>query len=409
VRRARWRVSLIFLCLAACCRTGQADGNLTSSDEIAAMRELADQGVAYYVASREALRREAKRSWRWGSVTGTFTTTLEGGEKTCHPVGDAGPADTLEEGAPDAYAKILSHHFGGGSDAEPDADLAQEARARVLDWIDTQGFHGPGGHDWSGQNQCILELGISIPVWIETAILLEGTPTWTSADRASFARWLAREVYPKVAWASRVRRNNWGAAGSLSASAIARYVAGWVPELVEVEPEPRTLAADSAWREHDAIQLARIGTHWEGDSECERHGIQDHGGIPDELRRGAGGCDATSIPHEDDRGLTYQTTQVELLVYHAELLRRTGDDTLFSAKTPGGVPALLQSILFVIDNPSPGGASWPWGPRTGTLAVAYGAYGDSRLLTATQDRSSFRGGRTLPYALLAPAGERITR
>lgn len=371
------------------------------------MRNLADQGVAHYVASREALRREAQRDWRWGSVAGTFTTTRQEGEKTCHPSADPGQVDALKEGAPDAYAKVLTYHFGSGSGTGSDVGFAEEARARVIDWVDTGGFQGLGGLDWSGQNQCILELGISIPVWIETAILLESTPSWVPADRASFAHWLAREVYPKVAWASRVRRNNWGAAGSLSASAIARYVNGWVPELAEVEPEPRTLDPRSAWREHDAIQLDRIRTLWKGDSECERHGIQDHGGIPDELRRGAGGCDAASIPSADDPGLGYQTMHVELLVYHAEMLRRAGDGTLFSATTAGGAPALLQAILFVIDNPSPDGRSWAWGARIGALAVAQRVYGDPRLSTALRDPPSFRGGRTLPYALLAPVEEPV--
>ncbi len=373
-------------------------GNLTSADEIAVMRGYAQQGIAPYAEGRRSVASQAAREWRWGSVSGRYVTTRSGGAKRCHPEADAERVAYLKEGAPDAYAKAIAYHFAD----QPDAALAEEARQRVLDLVDTTGFHGLSGEDWSADNQCILELGISIPVWIETALLLESTPVWTEDDRAAFSAWLASEVYPRVAWASRVRRNNWGAAGSLAASLVARYVAPRVAELREIEPSPRRLAPPVAAREHDEQQLARIHTAWSGDSRCSRFGIQDHGGIPDELRRGAGGCEATSLPSERDPSHSYQTMHVELLVFHAEALRRAGDPGLFRARTGAGRPALLQAILFVIDNPSPEGRSFAWGTRKGALAVAFRSYGDDRLLRAVEAVETFRGGRTLPYAALAP-------
>ena len=265
----------------------------------------------------------------------------------------------------------------------------------MLDLVDTSGFHGLGS-DWSGENQCILELGVSIPIWIETALLLGETPVWKATDRAAFAGWLAEQVFPKVAWASRVRRNNWGAAGSLAASLVARYVNGVVPQLTEVAPSALTLSPAAAAQQHDAQQLLRIGTSWRGDSSCAVYGIQDHGGIPDELRRGAGGCNATFIPSATDTGLTYQTMQVELLVFHAEAMRRNGDLALYQAKTSQGAPAILQALLFVIANPT--GQSWPWeGSRWGTLITAASFYDNAALATAARADSTFRGGRTLPY------------
>jgi hypothetical protein len=388
--------------LALLAPIGAGAGNLTSAEALADVVYAADQGVPSAVAARDTLHAQATQSWRWGNVDGTFVTTLQGGNKACHPSGDPGRADALKEGAPDAYAKVLAYHLRTDPDDDRLLALASEARSRVLDWVDTEGFHGLTGLDWSGSNQCILELGISIPIWIETALLLEDTPVWSAADRSDFAGWLAGQVYPKVAWASRVRRNNWGAAGSLAASLIAHYVDGEVPTLVEVEPVSLVLDPPAAGDQHDAVQLARIRTSWPGDSDCPQFGIQDHGGIPDELRRGAGGCSASFIPSPSDSALAYQSMHVELLVYHAEALRRRGDPALFTARTVAGDPALLQAILFVIDNPSPGGRSWDWGTRSGTLRLASRVYADPRLDEALRHATSFRGGRTLPYATFAP-------
>jgi len=374
-------------------------GNLTTAHELASVA-LAAQSSASLARSLETLQNEAARSWRWGQVGGNYVTTLQGGAKACHPESAPAQVDYFKEGAPDAFAKALAYHLRTAPDETSRLALAQEARQRVLDLVDTSGFHGLGS-DWSGENQCILELGVSIPIWIETALLLGETPVWKATDRAAFAGWLAEQVFPKVAWASRVRRNNWGAAGSLAASLVARYVNGVVPQLTEVAPSALTLSPAAAAQQHDAQQLLRIGTSWRGDSSCAVYGIQDHGGIPDELRRGAGGCNATFIPSATDTGLTYQTMQVELLVFHAEAVRRAGSRALFDAKTPAGASAIQRAILFVIANPS-GGPSWPWGPRTGALWLAARAYGSTQIARAAEG-GSFRGGRTLPYAALTGA------
>lgn len=394
---ACWLVWLLALAAPAAARAG----NLTSLDELEDLRVLADQGSTRHVGQRNAVLAAARRPWRWGSVSGTFVTTLDGATKRCHPADDPAQIDFLKEGAPDAYAMVIASLVS----TPPDPALAAAARTRVLDLTDTTGFHGFFGDDDSASNQCILDLAVSIPVWIETATLLAATPVWSDADRDAFARWLAVEVYPRVAWASRVRRNNWGAAGSAAASLVARYVDGRVSTLADPGPPgPQAIPPAEALRQHDAIQLERVGTSWRGDTECALVGIQPHGGIPDELRRGAAGCDGTFLPAADDPSHTYQTMHVELLVLHAEAQRRSGSTALYEARLADGAPAILQSILFVIANPTPGGRSWPWGTRTGTLAVAYRYYGDARLGRAL-DRSPSpfaRGGRTLPYATLGP-------
>jgi hypothetical protein len=399
--RSRYRaVALpVIAALAAllACPIAQA-GNLTSPESIEMKRELANAGESPHVEDRQRLLAQADEEWRWGSVSGAFVTTLQAGAKRCHPASNPGLSSYLKDGAPDAYARILAYLLS----ATRDAARAEDARHRVLELVGTSGFHGLAGTDYSASNQCILELAISIPVWIETALLLESTPVWSAQDRSLFAGWLATEVYPKVAWASRVRRNNWGAAGSAAASLIAHYVDGEVAELIEPNPSPRSLTPARAKAEHDGVQVARIGTTWQGDTRCKRVGIQSHGGIPDELRRGNAGCEGLFLPSREDAGHTYQTMHVELLVLHAEALRRQGDTSLFDAQAPGGAPALLQAILFVIDNPSPGGKSWPWGTRSGALAMANLYYDDPRLAREIERGEGFRGGRTLPYAALLP-------
>jgi hypothetical protein len=382
--------------------TGARAENLTSTEELSRVRELADRGVEPFVARRAALLAAAGRDWRWGSVSGEFVTTRDGVHKRCHPASDPERVDYLKEGAPDAYAKVLGYLTA----SDPESEWASEARARVLDLVDTSGFRGLGGEDQSASNQCILELGISIPVWIETASLLEHTPAWSPSDRSAFARWLASEVYPRVAWASLERRNNWGAAGSAAASLIAGYVEGEVSELGGSCLFEDGLSPPAARKRHDAQQLERIRRVWRGDTRCDRYGIQPHGGIPDELRRGRGGCDATSLPSGDDASHAYQTMHVELLVLHAEAQRRHGLTTLFDARGDDPQPAILRAILFVIDNPSKGGRSWPWGARAGALAVAHAYYGDPRL-DRELERSkapNARGGRAFPYARLIQIG-----
>jgi len=378
-------------------------GQLNDEQTLYHFDHLALRGLEPWESDRETLLDHAHLPWRWGSARHSYRTTVRsGGKKTCHPAEAPGQTEFLKEGAPDAYAMALA--FRASRLGDRDVSLAIEARRLLRMLARTRGFRGPTGEDYSGSNQCVLDLAVSIPIWISTAELLEGSVVWSANDRAAFSDWLADEVYPKVAWASRVRRNNWGAAGSLAARMIAEYVAPDRPLLLEVAPEPRLLMSVVAVREHDAIAFDRVGTSWRGDSQCGIRGIQSHGGIPDELRRGEAGCTGRYIPSARDKGLIYQTMHVELLVMHAEVLRLAGDSSLFEAKTKSGRPALLQAILFVIDNRTVNGRSWQWGPRSGALRIAHRYYGDSRIEAALEEseRLGFRGGRIFPYTRIAP-------
>jgi hypothetical protein len=400
-RRGHWVLAWLAI-LAVPCALGLVPSpalgwSLTSPRELAELRRLADEGVEPAKSLRLKLLDEARRRWRWGSPNGRMLTSRRAGEKRCHPAGRPEGGQLLVDGAPDLYAMALGYHLSG------DARLARNALGHLLDLVGTFGFEGRGLSDYSGQNQCILELALSVPIWIETASLLADAPGWGAAERRAFDSWLAREVYPKVAWASRVRRNNWGAAGSLAAMLLADYVDGRVERLSEQAPHVIELTPAEAGRAHYEMQLSRIRTEWRGDGRCSRAGIQAHGGIPDELRRGKPGCNGTQLL-AGDAALSYQTMHVQLLVFHAEAMRRRGDSTLFDTPAPGGVPAILQAILFVIDNPH-GGKSWPWRESArGALIVAGRHYGDARLEEAAARGDTFRGGRLLPYAPLTHAG-----
>ena len=373
-------------------------GQLHSDADLATIAFLTAARLEPWSGNQKRLLKEARREWRWGHPGFEYITSVDSkGKKTCHPVSDPSQLDYLKNGAPDVYAKALSYRTA--HPAMRDVMTGFDARSLLLELAGTSGFHGPDGKDFSGRNQCVLDLAVSVPIWIASAELLEGTGIWTSRERGVFSYWLESEVYPLVAWASRVRRNNWGAAGSLAARMVARYVSATRLVLREESPVPHYLFARDAVDEHDQMQRDRMGTDWAGDSSCPVYGIQPHGGIPDELRRGKGGCAAIDLPSQGDSGRNYQTMHVALLAMHAEVLRHAGDLSLYELQTEAGDPALLQSILFVIDNPSAGGRSWDWGGRTGALRAALRHYEDARLSAAVEanDHLGFRGGRTFPY------------
>jgi hypothetical protein len=114
------------------------------------------------------------------------------------------------------------------------------------------------------------------------------------------------------------------------------------------------------------------------DAQCATYGIRDHGGIPEELRRGSSGCDATYIL-EQDASYTYQLAHIQSLAAHAEMLWRRGSTQLFDNVTSGGLGSILKSIHFVIDNPT---QSWPWtASHSPTLDVTYRYYRDAAICT----------------------------
>lgn len=319
--------------------------------------------------------------WDHGSAGGSYYSD----DNRCYS-NDTDEQDRFinqQGGAHAVFAKMIAYHLSH------ETEYAKTARAKILEVTTTYDF---GGNVFDGSNECIRHIAFAIPLWIQAADLLEGEPIWTDADKRRFQQWLAEEVYYKVAWASRVERANWGSAGSVAASTIADYLIDRTDiMLIEVQPDRRELTPQQAYIEHNDMQLQRMNTKWRGDSRCDIYGIQPYGGIPDELRRGDTGCNGRYLDDDDD-SYTYQITQIDHLVYHAELLRRRGDTRIYNNIEATGGGFLLNAILFLIDNPVNTDASVEWETyKTGILNVANSYYHDDRLQEAYYTNSVERG------------------
>jgi hypothetical protein len=365
--------------------TSQSRGYFTTPEELAGIKQRADQGKQPYKDAVDELvaYAGAPGDWPYGSVDGN--------------VDCAGPDEPPPlwngEGGPLVLAKAYLYHLTG------DEAFAESARLHVLDLTDTTGW---GGDVFSGANQCILNLSWFIPRFIQAAELLEGYAGWSTDDRETFASWLAAEVYLETSWSSSHRMNNWGSAGSYTSAMIADYlVQTTISQLVDEDGTSRSLA--EAWTYHRSRQLARMDGTDPLDTQCAIWGIQDHGGIPDELRRGTSGCDATYIL-EQDASYTYQLAHIQALVAHAELLLRRGDKSMFDNVAPNGMGSIQQSILFVIQNPT---QSWPWSNNhMPTLDISYRYYRDPAMCAelvcddVTQRVISGEGNRVMSFGTL---------
>jgi hypothetical protein len=345
---------------------GSAGGNgsrgyLTTPAELVAHKAKVDKGLEPYKSAYAALVKYAGAfdNWTYGTLDGNVTCGGSSG-------GDPGvPAFIANNGGgPLVLAKAYLFRLTG------DDAWAAEARAKILDLVDTTGW---GGDVYSGANQCILNLSWFVPRFIMAADLLQGWSGWSDQDKADFSGWLASEVYKKTAWGSRRRNNNWGSAASYTSAMIADYLMGGsIATLVDDLGDSLTLSEAFAY--HRERQLARMNATEKMDAQCEIYGIRDHGGIPEELRRGSSGCTGTYIV-EQDASYTYQLAHVQSLVAHSELMWRRGSTGMFDNMTNAGLGSIRQAIRFVIENPT---KSWPWlTSHTPTLDVAYRYYRDA--------------------------------
>lgn len=307
----------------------QSRGYMTTPAELRLIKEKADSGLEpYRTAVQRLIVIEATQPWTYGEI---------GGLQACRSTHEP---PYIGLGSPLVYAKALAYHLTG------DESYARTVRELLLDLTDTYGF----GEQFSGANQCILNLSWYIPGWIWAADLLEEYEGWTREDKATFQRWLAAVVYVKTSWASDARDNNWGAAGSYTSALIADYLHDSGLVLVDWNNIARTPA--EAYQHHNQKQFRRInGIAAEMDSRCPESGIRPYGGIPDELRRGSSGCEARWI-EANDASWTYTQVHLQALVAHAELLYRRGDAGLYTNVHSDGSGSILKAINFVIDNPT---------------------------------------------------------
>lgn len=332
---------------------GRARGYLTTPQELREISLQAARGVQPYKDAVAAVIQYAGEPTQWPAALATLD-----GLQTCAE--DRMPP-YLHQGSSLIYAKALTYHLTNNQ------NYAAEVGKHLLDLTDTYGY---GGEEYSGGNQCILNLSWYLPGWIMAADLIEDYTGWTRADKQLFQKWLADEVYKKTAWSSRSRKNNWGSAGSATSAMIADYL--WDSPFLLQGATP-----SQAYAEHNRNQIERMNTTWQGDSRCSIWGIQAYGGIPDELERGSSGCNARWLL-EKDGSWTYSMTFLQSIVLHAEMLWRRGDASIYENKMADGSGSLLQAIHFIIDNPIDPGKSLPWrDSHKQTLEVTYRYYRDT--------------------------------
>jgi hypothetical protein len=328
-------------------------GYMTTPQELRLIAQKADQGIQPYKEAVDAILKYAGDPPYWPQRY----PSIEGSQK-CKKTKEP---RYIFEGSPMVFAKAMAYHITDNS------AYAAEVRSRILDLTDT---HGYGGDEYSGANQCILNLSWYMPGWIMAADLIEDYPGWSTTDKRQFQQWLAVNIYKKTAWSSRNRKNNWGSAGSTTSGMIADYL--WDSSYLLEGATPR-----EAYLEHRQNQLDRMGTAKPFDSVCDLWGIQWYGGIPDELVRGSSGCAAKWIV-EDDKSWVYTMTHLQGLVMHAEFLLRRGDNAIFENISDDGSGSLLKAIHFVIDNPVKPEKSTNWRESAKQLLeVTYRYYRDA--------------------------------
>lgn len=344
-------------------------GYLVSVSQLNTIREQAERGVEPYKSNVNNFRSKVLKpsNWQHGTIGGPIQASKQGDQGICDGSQNGPEYVSNMSGGRDIYSMALAYHLF------QDDSYAAFIRERILNLTDTTEW---GKDSYGGENQCLLTLSFSIGLWIAAADLIEGYPAWTQTDKQRFQKWLVDEVYHKTAWASRERKNNWGAAGSGSSAMIADYLWDYNGTLFEEKPQRKTLTAAQAYAEHNQMQIMRMNTSWKGDSKCDQFGIREHGGFPDELRRGTTGCNGTYLLTKDS-AYTYQMTIVDDFLRHAEFLLHRGDTSIYDNLMSSGAGSLLNAIHFVIDNPT---KSYEWDSnRKGTLYVAYRYYRDSQI------------------------------
>ena len=218
-------------------RSGEAF--LTSTEELATLRRDVERGAAtplrrYHVAK---VIRHADAPWPFGDVGKRFDNVVSGRSvKQCVRSNDAGTTKILVLAGEILYAKALAYNLGGNT------AHAKEVRKRLMEFADSRGFERVGGRDdYTGRNECARELGVAIPLLIESAILLESYAGWEDWHKRKLQDWLARIVYPVTTAIADTRKNNWGTSAAFSSWAIGHYLGDRSSlSLRQVHPVSRT-------------------------------------------------------------------------------------------------------------------------------------------------------------------------
>ena len=248
------------------------------------------------------------------------------------------------------FAKTLVWRLTGDTDYANDAIAhlrdAYNSPATTADW---------GGENYSGGNQCILNLSHYIPDYVMAADMLEGYAGWTTTDKANMVAWLSGVIYKRISWADEQSKNNWGASASAAAAAIADYVYASGHTLTDWHGN--TITAATAWANAKQHWLDRAnGNSYMTMLNCAVVGIRPDGGIPDELARSTGGCNTPYIigayPACSGSDNIYTGVTLASMTQEAELFLRRGDSSLYDHVQPDNSGSIQRAYLFEMANPN---------------------------------------------------------
>ena len=195
-------------------------------------------------------------------------------------------------------------------------------------------------HVWSNtlvqidasDDQAQLDWSRFAPALIWGAELLDGTPGWTAVDRQQLTTMLVNVALPQGRLAA-TRTNNWADAGNLLRLSIAVYA--------NLPDERKAAIAD--WKTMlDGVRQS--DGSW-------KYGMLPDGSLAEENRR-------------DKAGLSYNQGALSVKTVFAEIVRRQGDESLYSYRTPRGV-GLKNGWDFLaaqVVNANSGACTWPYTP-----------------------------------------------
>jgi len=317
-------------------------GILVSTEELYDINNMAKSGIEPYktnvVVFLDFIDSLMLVSLKWPKLSGEIVISDGSSSK---------PIQLSSDGGKLAYGTAIAWHLTGNE------KYAIRAKELILDLTDTFGYRDSDKNEFHWGAQGILNLARGGTPYIYAADLLEGWQSWSVDDKLKYQIWLRDIMYTKVAWASRARKNNWGAAGSFSAALISYFLMDH-PEwkLLEISPFHQYFSPKEAFESHNIYQLGRLRTSidWKMDAKAPLWGILPNGAIPEEIRRGKDPIDGDYLASKGS-GTSYTMTHIEHLTAHAEFLRRQGDSSLYDNIANDGSGSLLQAYLFVINNP----------------------------------------------------------
>lgn len=199
-------------------RTGQSRGYLTTPDELAVIRQKADDGIEPYQSAVAHVLKWADRKWEYSLKA---YETCKGADK---------PSWIDEGGVGRLYARALAYHLTNDQEYAKAVKAILQRMMTEVHQIDVK------------QQQCRLNFGWGTPELVAAADLVEAYwhdqqctgPTQTTYTdttigsgncKTLFQNWLVKNPYYIVSYTAEEAQSNWGAAATNTLAYIADYLA----------------------------------------------------------------------------------------------------------------------------------------------------------------------------------------